>query len=537
MRRRFALLLALVLAVGCVRTTDPASQLVTSPAGAVAAASRHATAAGAQVLAEGGNAADAAVTAAFVLAVTEPSMSGLGGRASIVVRTPGGRIEGIDGLNQVPAGWRPGGEPGYERAAVPGVPAALSTLLADHGTWSLERVLQPAIRLADEGFPLEEDEAARFAAAAEDLRLHPGSAACYLRPDGSPYEAGDRFAQPDLAATLRTMAEEGIDAFYHGRIAERIAEDMRERGGFITREDLADYRALPAIQVRGTYRGVGLVSNFRPASGHAVIQALQMMDTFDPADFEGPAEWAAVTAGAMRIAISDRRRTFGDEDTSALQLTSTAWARERAAGIQLPGEEEEPPAAVIPAGEHTLFEPDEDHTTHLSVMDASGYAVALTQSLGPSMGTRLVTPGLGFLYATRLGSEPGSRPSSTISPTLLLDPEGTPLLAVGCAGDDRIITAIVQVISSLADRGRTLEEAVAAPRVHPGGGRRLLVELGDPIAWEDEHLARLATFGFDLEPTPSSAFGRVHAVRYDPISRIFTGVAEPRWDGGAAAPR
>lgn len=548
---RLPVIAALLLFAGCASSavemaerpapsgaiTDPTHQVVTSPYGAVSSASRLATEAGAEVLARGGNAVDAAVATAFVLTVTEPSMSGLGGRASTIIRTPDGRVHGIDGLNQVPAGYADGGSPGYERAAVPGVPAALGRALEQFGTWPLERVLEPAICLAGEGYLLEEDEAARFLSTADDLRRYPGARDYFLKPDGSPYQPGDLFIQEDLARTLRTIAEEGIDAFYRGPIADAIHEDMAANGGFITRTDLAGYEALPAILVRGEYRGHPLVSNFRPAAGHAVIEALHIIETLGPAPAGDSAEYASIAGQAMRIAISDRGRRFGDESQSARRITSKEWAAERAREIDLSGPAVGALTYALPQGELTPRAPDEDNTTHLSVMDASGMVVAHTQSLGPTMGTRVATPGLGFLYATRLGSTPGSRPSSTISPTILFSPEGTPLLAVGCAGNDRIITAIVQVISHIVDHGMTLEEAMAAPRVHPAGGRRLRLESGGVSSWPETVRAALEEAGFEVVAAPSRDFGRVHAVWFDPATGLFTGVAEPRWDGGAAAPR
>ncbi|TVP47443.1 MAG: hypothetical protein EA350_04860, partial [Gemmatimonadales bacterium] len=370
LRGLFPGFLALVLAAGCTAgapdrgevatpvgaeaaVTDPAAQLVRSANGAVATASVWASEVGARVLAEGGNAADAAVAAAWALAVTEPSMSGIGGRSSILVRTADGAVSGIDGLNQVPRSYRENVAPvGYDRVAIPGVPAALARLHAEHGSWPMARLMAPAIRLASVGFDLPEPEAERFAGAAEDLRLHSPESApgTYLRADGSPWPAGTRFRQPELARTLQAMADEGVDVFYRGWVADSIDADMRRRGAFVTRDELAGYEALPALPVAGEYRGHRILSNFRPASGHAVIQALQTLEAATPegapghagaaaghADPLAGARWAALLGQTMEQAITGRSRVVdGSEEASARLLTSRAFAREQAALLRIP---------------------------------------------------------------------------------------------------------------------------------------------------------------------------------------------------------
>lgn len=582
-----------------VSVTERSAQRVRSEHGAVSAASVWAAEVGAAVLAEGGNAADAAVAAAWALAVTEPSMSGIGGRSSIVIRTPDGAVSGIDGLNQVPRSYREGVAPdGYDRVAIPGVPAALARLLREHGTWPMDQLLQPAIRLAEEGFELPEPEADRFAGAADDLRAFSEAAArgTYLRDDGTPWPAGTVFRQPALARTLRAMADEGVEVFYRGWVADSIDADMRRVGGFVTRDELAAYEALPAISAEGRYRGHTILSNFRPASGHAVIQALQTLEAATPAgapgaagvsaDPLGAARWAALLGQAMEQAISERSRVVdGDEAASARLLTSLEHARARAAELRIPGSEAVDPA-VDPALNLPLNLPqdlaqylasdlasepavplfrlsaaaeaelagarwrpgdlvtdlrDRESTTHMTVVDASGMIVSLTQSLGPSMGARVVAPGLGFVYATRLGAVPGSRPGSTIAPTLVLRPDGSLLAGLGGAGDARILSAVIQTAARMIDHGMPLDEAVAAPRVHPDGELRFRVEDGPVGTWTPAERRALEGWGFELVPSPSGYFGRVHAVGWTPgaggTSGVAFGVAEPRWNGGAVAPR
>ena len=549
--RRIALALALIVIGGCAppagvqagaptsaAITDPTRQIAESPRGMVSSASRFATEVGAHVLAEGGNAVDAAAATAFTLAVTEPSMSGLGGRTSIMIRTPSGDYYGIDGLNQVPRSFREGAPPGYANAAIPGVPAALAHAVEKYGSWPLSRIMAPAIRLAEEGFSLTPLEASRFADAAEELRSINGTRSYFVKPDGSAYAAGERFIQKDLARTLRGIADGGARAFYHGWIADSINAAMVAHGGFITRDELAAYEALPAIIVRGSYRGHDLVSNYDPAAGHTVIEALQIMERFDLASMKS-AEYASVVGQAMQLALADRPRSFGSREESARRLTSKEFAAERAAEVRIPGPGAlEPAGTVLDSDDVWWLRPDADNTTHLSVIDANRLSVALTQSLGPVLGARLVAPGLGFLYATRLGAVPGSRPGSTISPTIVTDPSGRLRYVLGGAGDARIISAVIQTLSRAIDQGLPLDRAVAAPRLHPMGGTTLRMERDTVtrLQWSDADMDRLRALGFTLETSPSTYYGRVHAVTIDEETRRFIGVAEPRGFGAAAGP-
>ena len=518
--------------------TDPTRQLAESPRGMVASASKLATEVGARVLAEGGNAVDAAAATSFALAVTEPTMSGLGGRASIVIRTPTGEVYGIDGLNQVPRSFRDGAPAGYSQSAIPGVPAAVVAMVERYGSWPLSRIMAPAIRLAEEGFPLTPLEASRFADNAEELRTFEGSRRYFLKPDGSTYAAGERFIQKDLGRTLRAIAAGGERAFYTGWVADSVHADMVRHGGFITRDELAAYQALPAILVRGSYRGHDVVSNYDPASGHTVIEALHMMERFDLSKMS-QVEYASVVGQAMQLALADRSRSFGTREESAARLTSKEYAAERAREIAVPG-----PAARVPAGgvddEEPAWwlRPDQDNTTHFSVVDGNRMAVAMTQSLGPVLGSRLAASGTGFLFGTRLGTVPGSRPGSTIAPTIVTDPSDRLLYVLGGAGDARIISAVIQTISRAVDQQLPLERAVAAPRVHPMGATTLRVERDSSsrIGWTDAELERFRSLGFTVETAPSTFYGRVHAIVVDHETRRLIGVAEPRGFGGAAGP-
>ncbi|HSM60382.1 MAG TPA: gamma-glutamyltransferase [Longimicrobiales bacterium] len=513
-------------------------QVSRSPIGAVSSAHPLATAAGVRMLEAGGNAADAAVAAAFAIAVVEPSMNSIGGRNQILVRLPDGTVAGIDGTTQAPATYDPDRAPqashGYPVIGVPGAAAGLLELHARHGSLPLEVVMAPAIDYAENGFRLLPGEAARQASAADRSAEFPGTAAIYLEPDGSPRDPGELLVQRDYARTLRALAAGGRAAFYEGDIARKIAADMEAHGGAVTLESLAAYRALDARVVRGSYRGYELVGLDVPSAGVVCIQALQILERFDKAKMTD-AQWAGVAGQALSIA--SRELDAMGTDTAAARATSPDWARQMAERIRAPGHaptgEAFPPAGPRPD--------DQGHTTHLTAADGRGMFVALTQTLGPSMGSSVVTPGLGFLYAATLGGylgrvEPGERARSFVSPFMVLR-DGQPVLVLGAAGGARIVSGIVQVVSRVIDDRMPLADALAAPRVHMAGST-LDAETTPGTGWRPEDLRLMRSLGLEVSENPrEGAFSRVHAVQYDPATGTWTGAADPDWEGSAQAPR
>jgi gamma-glutamyltranspeptidase/glutathione hydrolase len=523
----------------------------------VVAAQPLATAAGVEMLERGGNAADAAVAAAFAVSVVEPSMNSIGGRTQILLRTAEGSFHGIDATTQAPDTYDPDTAPqagyGYPTVGLPGAVAGLTRLLGEHGTLPLATVMEPAIRYASEGFALLPGEAARQASAAEQLRESEGATLYYLESDGSPYDAGDHFVQSDLAMVLRRIASGGADAFYRGEIAKAMADDIVGVGGHVTAAALAGYRAEDARVVRGSYRGHELVGTFTPAAGAMTIGILQIIENFDMAGAD-ETTWAAVVGQALALGF-EAARTHRGPDAWQL-LTSREWAREQAARVRLPvavaamGPE---PAAAPRGSSVAAYLPgpdDEGHTTHLSTADADGMAVALTQTIGPAMGSKIATPGLGFLYAATLGGylgrlEPGERARSNISPFMVMD-GGDPMLVLGAAGGARIVSAVVQAVCRVVDQGLPLPEALAAARLHPmqgslnspGSETGFQMETSPGIGWSPDVMAELRQLGFAVQEVPrAGAFGRIHGMSYDAASSSWTGAADPDWEGSAAAPR
>jgi len=485
--------------------------------------------------------------------VVETSMNSIGGRTQILVRLPSGEVFGIDATTATPSDYDPETAPqgryGYPSVGVPGAVAGLIRLQTEFGTLPLETLMAPAIRLAQDGYRVLPKEAERQAGAARQIAEFEGSRRYFLKEDGTPYRAGDLLVQEDLANTLREIAAGGGDVFYRGEVARAMADDIQAHGGAVTMESLDAYRAEDALVVKGSYRGYELEGSYVPAAGALTIEALQILENFDLAAM-APAERAVHVSLALAMAFEDWSLQGPPE--MAERLTSKAWARERAGRIRMDevgqgglasgslGSQDRMPKGLSAPEE---WDPTEgSHTTHLSTADAGGMMVALTQTLGPVMGSMVVTPGLGFLYAATLGGYLGSfgsdgRAWSNISP-LMVSKDGEPYLALGAAGGGNIPVAIVNALVHHIDENLPFPEAVAAPRVGPARGNRIAVEVHPGAGWTPEWVEDLRGLGFQpQEDFGTGDFGRIHGVRYHAARGIWEGVADPDWEGTALGPR
>lgn len=526
----------------------------------VAAPTPEAMEAGRAMLEAGGNAVDAAAAAAFALWVTDPQMSSVGGRAQILVRLADGTVVGIDGATQAPLRVD---EPanrghGYQTAPIPGSPAALDEMLRRFGTVSLETALQPAIRLAEEGVSLPPDVHDALRSYRLQLTRYPGTRAHFYKADGSPYREGEVFRQPALARTLRILAREGTRALYHGSLAQAVVADMEEHGGLIRLDDLEGYEPEEGPVVRGSYRNYEIVSRGGNCDGASVIEMLQILEHFQLADYD-PAdpEYIHILAQALYIGGLD-------EYVSDWIQVSKAHAARRVREIDLhralpvpvrdPGASRAPSVTVGDSGApRTLHVPAPDpgtppargpslpapdvpggDTNHVSVVDAAGNAVSITQSIGPRFGSKVVNPELGFFYAYSYDMNddpvPGQREKTEQSPTMLLK-DGGPFLVLGSAGSARIPGSIVATTVNVIDHGMSLEEALAAPRWFLMGGE-LRIEashLSHPV------LETLEGLGYTLSAYDGldGYFAKVHAVLVDPATGELRGGSDPR-DLGAA---
>ena len=519
--------------------TPPNKKIARSSNGVVSAAHPLATNAAIKMLEAGGNAMDAAVAAAFTLSVVEPSMSGIGGRAQIIIYTPAGGVHGIDATTQAPAFYEfddtAGVEYGYQTIAVPGVVKGLTIGLSEFGSLPLAKVMNPSISYAQNGFTLLPGEALRQESVNEVLKEFSGTWQYYLNKDSTAKKAGDRIIQSDLAKVLKAISEKGPDVFYRGWIAQAMVRDVRQNGGFLTMESLENYRAEKSHIVAGSYRGYGIKALWLPAYGAITIEALQILEQL-PVDLNVKREWARAIYHAVQAAYLDKKEQKNLDD--AARFTSTSWAKKRALetllmnGTVIDGSKTDKKDS-IPEIQKDI----DGHTSHLTVVDKNGMIVSLTQTIGPTMGSKVATPGLGFLYAQTMGGylgevEPNLRVPSHISPVIIFKND-QPLLALGAAGGSRIPSSIVNVISNIIDYKMPLSEALYAPRVHPLE-EGINLEVVDGTRWNEDDSTYFSQLGYTVEMGRlPGKFGRIHAVMLDTLTGEWIGCADPDWEGTA----
>ena len=469
--------------------------------GMVVAQEKLAAQIGADILRQGGNAVDAAVATGFALAVTYPRAGNIGGGGFMVIHSAERNEDvAIDYRETAPAATTrdiflgPDGKPDADKSrnsalgiGVPGTVAGLALALEKYGSgqFTLAQILKPAIELARNGFVVADDMADTLSDMYRRMSRWPNSAKTLSRDDGTPLREGDRLIQPDLAATLSAIAEQGPKGFYEGPVAEMLAKAIGNAGGIMTASDLKSYQAVIRNPVRGSYRGYDIVSMPLPSSGGTVLlETLNILEGFPMPDMkQGSASSLHVMIEAMKRAYADRARYLGDPafvNAPVNILITKEYAARQRASIEL---DRATPAAdalsVSPAREGA-------NTTHYSVVDSSGNAVSNTYTLNFPYGVGLVADGTGVLLNNELddftaapgasnafglvGFEanlpgPGKRPLSSMSPTIVLK-DGKPVLVTGTPGGSRIISAVLQIVVDVLDYKMDVAAAVAAPRVH-----------------------------------------------------------------------
>ncbi len=457
---------------------------------------------GVQVLKDGGNAVDAAVATAFALAVTHPSAGNVGGGGFLVSLGADGAATTFDFREKAPLAATmdmyldESGEiletSNHEGPLAVGVPGTVAGLWLAHsklGSRQWRELVQPAVALADNGIPFSWADQ-RFAEGlrAEEKPWYDAAKGVFLRDGKSPYEPGETWRQPELAATLARIRDAGRDGFYKGKTAALLAKFMRQQGGLITEEDLARYQAVEREPVRGTYRGYDVVSMPPPSSGGvAVIEMLNILEGFDLGEAgHNSARYIHLLTEAMRRAFADRAHFMGDPDFNSdlpvARLTSKEHARALRGRIDLLGASPSDPQAF-----DSIYLPAEsEETTHLAIVDTTGNAVSLTYTLEESYGSRIVAEGLGFLLNNEMGDfnaipgrtddsgrigtppnliAPEKRMLSSMTPTIVAK-NGKPFLVIGSPGGRTIINTVLQVILNVIDHGMNVGEAVEAPRFH-----------------------------------------------------------------------
>ena len=531
--------------------------------------------AGLQTLRAGGNAIDAAVATGFALAVVHPAAGNLGGGGFLLLRTHDGHATFLDFRekaplaatetmyqdaqgNVIPEDSLDSSVLGYRSIATPGSVAGLVYAERKFGKLGLQRVLAPAIQLATQGFQLSTEEAKELTD--PDLARFPGSKRIFQR-DGHLYKEGETFRQPELARTLARIAADPDD-FYHGKMAHELIEELHKGGALLTLDDLAQYTVVERTPIIGAFHGYTVISAPPPSSGGIVLlSALNILEAYDLAKLgDRTAASMHLIAEAYRRAYMDRADYLGDPDYNSIpvsQLTSkayaAAWRKSISPDAASPSAGLVRPVGFLPPAPETAGQrrPESNNTTHFSVVDGEGNAVAVTTTLNDSFGSRVTAGSLGFLlndemddFAAKLGVPniygliqgpanaiaPGKRPLSSMTPTIVLQ-DGKLRFVLGSPGGARIITTVANIFLSASEGGLNIQQAVDAPRFHhqylPD---KLYLEPG----FTPETLAGLRALGYDLD-IKGGHWSNGECIAIDPKTGDLLGGQDHRSHYGKAA--
>jgi gamma-glutamyltranspeptidase/glutathione hydrolase len=475
-------------------------QPVISHNGMVASDNRLATEAGIEILKQGGNAVDAAVTVGFTLAATYPRAGNIGGGGFMLIYLADSKeVMAIDYREKAPKtatremflddNGKVDSEKSrhsYLAVGVPGTVAGLSLALIKYGTISLKKALKPAIKYAEDGIPVDYELKNSLQSVKIRMKNSPDAYKTFFKPGGLSYELGEKIVQKNSAWSLKQIKNEGADSFYKGKIAKKIVNDMKENGGLITYDDLSSYKPVIRKPVSGTYRGYEIYSMPPPSSGGIhLIQMLNMLEFF-PIDELGHnnSNTIHIMAEAMKLAYADRSKYLGDSDFVPVpteQLTSKKYAESLSKQINL---QRATPSKYIKPGDPHMGGGND--TTHFSVIDRWGNVVSNTYTINFSYGSKIMAKGTGILLNNEMDDfsakpgvpnayglvggdynaiEPEKRMLSSMSPTIVLR-DGKPLLTTGSPGGSRIITTVLQIISNIIDHKMNIASATASPRFH-----------------------------------------------------------------------
>lgn len=530
--------------------------------GIVSSASRLASEVGVEILRQGGNAVDAAVATAFALAVTWPSAGNIGGGGFMVYHGVDGHATTFDFREKAPLAatetmylgldgqvMNNSNHIGFLAVGVPGTVAGMYKAHQSLGKLPWAELVEPAVRLARDGIPVTYELATGFRGFNNAWRQYPSSAEVFLKPDGSNYELGDTWQQPDLAHTLELIRDQGHDGFYRGENAKRLADFMRANGGLITEEDLARYSAAERAPIRSTYRGYDVVSMPPPSSGGVVLaQMLNILEGFDLQSMgHNSAQYLHVLTETMRRGYANRAEYLGDPDFNEgmplEKLLDKTYAAELRDSIDLTR------ASVSDESRFAQVYESED-TTHFSVVDGDGNMVSLTYTLEQGYGSRIVVQDGGYLLNNEMGDfnavpgvtnrsgqigtapnliAPEKRMLSSMTPTIVAQ-GGRPILAIGSPGGRTIINTTLQVILNVIDHGMNVAEAVEAGRIH----HQWLPDVTsfEPGQFSPDSVSLYEGFGHELRARGQQ--GSAMGVYYDREEDLFLGAADSRaGDGGA----
>ena len=557
---RFLLLLFFLFAI-FPRESWVFAQAVRAKRGMVASVNPIATQVGLDTMKSGGNAVDAAVATALTLGIVDGHNSGLGGGCFVLVRSADGSFLAIDGRETAPAAATrdmfvrdgmviPGlSTTGPLAIGVPGALAAYDTAIAKRGKLKLADLLISASKHGDDGFPVDRVYARNLNNSQPALAQFPGSREMLLKADATPYAEGETLKLPDLARSYRVMAKEGRDWFYEGKFANDVDRWMKANGGLITKADFENYRAIQREPIITEYRGHKVVGFPPPSSGGIhVAQILNILENFDMAMLlrEKPATAIHVIGEAMKLAVADRAHWLGDADFAKVPkgLVNEEYARQLAKLIELNSVADIASHGLPPNWESDLYG---KHTTHIAAADELGNWVAITATVNTSFGSKVVVPGTGLVLNNEMDDfssmpgvpnafglvgaeanavEPGKRPLSSMSPTIVVK-DDIPVLTVGAAGGPKIITQVVLAIVRFIDGGMGADDSISRPRLHhQWRPDKLFVEQG----FDERHVDFLKSLGHEVEYLTSG--GVAQMICRGP-NGVFLGVADPRVPGKA----
>lgn len=510
---------------------------------------------GLKILKDGGNAVDAAVAVGFALAVTLPRAGNIGGGGFMMVYdAKQGKTVALDYREKAPSsasrdmyldkdGNAVSDLSRYHGLAVgvPGTVAGLLKALEDHGTMSRRQVMAPAIALAENGIEVTAGLSESLEALSDRLQKWPSTKKIFFKADGSAYQPGELLRQPELAKSLKLIAAKGSDGFYKGETARKLVKAINDAGGNMSLQDLANYKAIARVPVKGDYRGYEIVSMPPPSSGGIhIVQILNILEGYPLKDYgQNSAQTIHLLAEAMQLAYADRAEYLGDTDfidVPASGLTSQAYADKLRSLIN---PNKATPAATIKANNPLPYESDQ--TTHFSIVDKDGNAVANTYTLNFSYGTGLVAEGTGILLNNEMddfSAKPGvpngygliggdanaveanKRPLSSMSPTLVFK-DSKPYIVTGSPGGSRIITTVTQVISNVIDHDMNIAEATHAPRIHD---QWLPDEIRIEKALNVDTIRKLESMGHKV--SPQAAMGSTQSIMITP-NGVY-GSSDPR---------
>jgi gamma-glutamyltranspeptidase/glutathione hydrolase len=544
-----------LLAFALLCLTSPAAAQVTSPAtrsgrstvyaprGAAATSQPLATGAALQILEAGGNAIDAAVAAAAVLNVTEPYMTGMGGDMfAILWSAEEGRLVGLDASGR--SGSRVSAQAlldagedrvpyrGPRSVTVPGALSGWSALIEEYGSMTLAEVLQPAIGIAEGGFPVTPIIARDWGNTVEVLRRDPGAAATFLLDDGRAPAAGEWFSNPDLARTFRRIAANGIGEFYGGPLGQEVVTELDALGGYLTLEDLAEQDVRWVEPLFTEYKGYTLWELPPAGQGVAALEMLEILEGFDLQDMEhNSVEYLHTLVEAKKLAYADLAEYVADPEhmqVRAEQLLDPEYVASRAALI-------DPTVAAVRAEPGRLI--TESETIYLTVADRHGNMISFINSIYEYFGSGVVVPGTGFVLQNRGAGftleaghpnqiGPKKRPFHTIIPAFVTR-DDQPWLSFGVMGGSMQPQGHVQMLLNLVEFGMDLQEAVDAPRFRHLGGTRVAIE-----NLPEDTAARLRALGHEIVDPEGVAFGGAQAIMK--LARGWAAGSDPRKDGMAA---